>query len=169
MIKIYLYLINLEVSQSIHFNFNRQSTDNLPTDYQKSADMLPTVGRLSAERWLPLWKNCRLTVHQLSANSWQTVGVGELLFTFFFFTIPETLGKLLFTFLNDDTDSCRYTDCLKYGISVCSSLGCTWKRKKLFCRLNQQLAVYPFLDFLVTRPIDRAFVIAAVAFLMNQL
>ena len=64
--EIYLYLINLEVSQSIHYNFNRQSTDNLPTDYQTSADMLPTVGRLSAERWLPLWK-------KLLANSPPTV------------------------------------------------------------------------------------------------
>ena len=53
-IKNYLYLINVEVSRSINFNFNRQSTDKLPTDYQQSADMLPTVGRLSADRSLKL-------------------------------------------------------------------------------------------------------------------
>ena len=43
-IKNYLYLINVEVSRSINFNFNRQSTDSLPTSYQQSADVLPTVG-----------------------------------------------------------------------------------------------------------------------------
>ena len=43
-IKNYLYLINVEVSRSINFNFNRQSTDKLPTDYQQSAAMLSTVG-----------------------------------------------------------------------------------------------------------------------------
>ena len=41
-IKNYLYLINVEVCRSI--NFNRQSTNKLPTDYQQSADMLPTDG-----------------------------------------------------------------------------------------------------------------------------
>ena len=65
-IKNYLYLINVEVSRSINFNFNRQSTDKLPTDYQQSADMLPTVGRLSADRSLKLWK-------KLSADSWPIV------------------------------------------------------------------------------------------------
>ena len=49
-IKNYLHLINVEVSQRINFNFNRQSTDKLPTDYQQSADMLPTVGRQIAKR-----------------------------------------------------------------------------------------------------------------------
>ena len=48
-IKNYLYLTNVEVSWSINFNFNRQSTDKLPTDYQQSADMLPTVGRQIAK------------------------------------------------------------------------------------------------------------------------
>ena len=64
-IKNYLYLINVEVSRSI--NFNRQSTDKLPTDYQQWADMLLTVGRLLADRSLKLWK-------KLSADSWLTVG-----------------------------------------------------------------------------------------------
>ena len=65
----YLNLINVEVSRSINFNFNRQSTDKLPTDYQQSADMLPTVSRLSTDRSLKLWgKNCRLTVGQQSAR-----------------------------------------------------------------------------------------------------
>ena len=50
--------------RSCHHNFNRQSTDNLPTDYQQTPD-----------RSLPLWKN-------LSADSWPTVGGGELFFTF---------------------------------------------------------------------------------------
>ena len=71
-IKNYLYLKNVEVSRSINFNFNRQSTDKLPTDYQQSADMLPTVGCLSTDRSLKLWKksaDSRPTVGQLSANS----------------------------------------------------------------------------------------------------
>ena len=58
-IKNYLYLINVEVSGSINFNFNRQFTDKLPTDYQQSADMLPTVGRQLAKT---MEKNCRPTV-----------------------------------------------------------------------------------------------------------
>ena len=66
-IKNYLYLINVEVSGSINFNFNRQSTDKLPRDYQQSADMLPTVGCLSTDRSLKLWK-------ELSADCWPTVG-----------------------------------------------------------------------------------------------
>ena len=71
----YLNLINVEVSRSINFNFNRQSTDKLPTDYQQSADMLPTVSRLSTDRSLKLWgENCRLTVGQQLANSQPTVG-----------------------------------------------------------------------------------------------
>ena len=37
-----LYLKNVEVSRSINFNFNRQSTDKLPTDYQQSAVCRPT-------------------------------------------------------------------------------------------------------------------------------
>ena len=67
MIKNYLYLKNVEISQSINFNFNRQSTDKLPTDYQQSADMLLTVGRLSTNRLLKLWK-------KLLADCWPTVG-----------------------------------------------------------------------------------------------
>ena len=43
-------------------NFNWQSTNKLPTDYQHSADMLPTVGCLSTDRSLKLWK-------KLSADS----------------------------------------------------------------------------------------------------
>ena len=66
-IKNYLYLKNVEVSRSINFNFNRQPTDKLPTDYQQSADMLPSVGCLSTDRSLKLWK-------KLSADSWPTVG-----------------------------------------------------------------------------------------------
>ena len=52
-IKNYLYLINVEVSRSINFNFNRQSTDKLPTDYQQSADRsLKLWKKLSADsRW----------------------------------------------------------------------------------------------------------------------
>ena len=72
-IKNYLYLINVEVSRSINFNFNQQSTHKLPTGYQQSADMLPTVGRLSADRSLKLWKklsaSCRPTVGRQSADS----------------------------------------------------------------------------------------------------
>ena len=64
-IKNYLYLINVEVSRSINFNFNGQSTDKLPTDYEQSANMLLTVGRLSADRSLKLWKK----LHGLSADS----------------------------------------------------------------------------------------------------
>ena len=41
-IKNYLYLINVEVSRSINrsinFNYNRQSTDKLPTCYRLPAD-----------------------------------------------------------------------------------------------------------------------------------
>ena len=63
--KIYLYLINLEVSITI-------STDSLPTTYQQLTDILPTVDRLLADRWLPLWKklsaNCRLRVGRLSVD-----------------------------------------------------------------------------------------------------
>ena len=74
MIKNYIYLKNVEVSRSINFNSNRQSTDKLSSDYQQSADMLPTVGRLSTDRSLKLWK-------KLSADCRPTVGGGELLFT----------------------------------------------------------------------------------------
>ena len=70
-IKNYLYLINVKVSRSINFNFNRQSTDKLPTDHQWSTDMLLTVGRLSTDRLLKLWKK---TVGQLF-----TVAVVDLL------------------------------------------------------------------------------------------
>ena len=48
-IKNYLYLKKVKVSRSININFKRQSTDKLPTDYQQSADMLPTVGRQIAK------------------------------------------------------------------------------------------------------------------------
>ena len=72
-IKNYLYLKNVELSRSINFNFNRQSTDKLRTDYQQSADMLPTVGGLSTDRSLKLWKNCWPTVGRLLANSRPTV------------------------------------------------------------------------------------------------
>ena len=104
-------------SRSCHHNFNRQSTDNLPTDYQQTADRRPTVGRQSADRSLPLWKNlsadrrptvgrlsavcvptvgrlsavCRPTVGRLSADSWPTVGGGELFFTF---TIKDMLDEM---------------------------------------------------------------------------
>ena len=61
-IKNYSYLINVEVSRRINFNFHRQSTDKLPTDYQQSADMLPTVGRQIA-------KTMEKTVGQQSADS----------------------------------------------------------------------------------------------------
>ena len=66
-IKNYLYLINVKVSRSINFNFNRQSTDKLPTDYQQSADMLPTVGRQIA-------KTMEKTVGRQSTHCWPTVG-----------------------------------------------------------------------------------------------
>ena len=65
-IKNYLYLKNVKVSRSINFNFNRQSTNKLPTDYQQSADMLPTVGRLLTDRSLKPWK-------KLLAHCWPTV------------------------------------------------------------------------------------------------
>ena len=84
-IKNYLYLINVEVSRSINFNFNRQSTDKLPTDYQQSADMLPTVGRQIAKTMEKTVgrqsADSRPTVDQLSPDSWPTVGGGELFFT----------------------------------------------------------------------------------------
>ena len=90
MIKNYLYLKNVEVSRSINFNFNRQSTDKLPTDYQQSADMLPTVGCLSTDRSLKPWKklsaDCWPTVGRLLANCRPTVGGGELFFTI---TLPS--------------------------------------------------------------------------------
>ena len=62
-------------SRSCHHNFNRQSTDNLPTDYQQTAD-----SRLT-DRY-HCGKTCRPTVGRLSADSWPTVGGGELFFTF---------------------------------------------------------------------------------------
>ena len=85
-IKIYLYLINLEVSITI-------STNSLPTTYQQLTDMLPAVGRLmvttmekslgklSTDSWPTVGRllaNCRPTVDRQSTDSrW-----GELFFTF---------------------------------------------------------------------------------------
>ena len=57
-----------------------------PTVYRQLTDRLPTDGQQLADRSLPLWKNLsadrRLTVGRLSADSWPTVGGGELFFTF---------------------------------------------------------------------------------------
>ena len=41
-IKNYLYLINVEVSRSINFNFNRQVTDKLPTVGRHVTNCRPT-------------------------------------------------------------------------------------------------------------------------------
>ena len=73
------FITNLEVVITI-------STDSLPTTYRQITNRRPTVGRQSADRSLPLWKNLsadrRPTVGRLSADSWPTVGGGELFFTF---------------------------------------------------------------------------------------
>ena len=84
------FITNLEVVLTI-------STDSLLTTYRQITNRRPTVGRQSADRSLPLWKNlsadrrptvgrlsanCRPTVGRLSADSWPTVGGGELFFTF---------------------------------------------------------------------------------------
>ena len=62
------FITNLEVVITI-------STNSLPTTYRQITNRRPTVGRQLADRSLPLWKN-------LSADSWPTVGGGELFFTF---------------------------------------------------------------------------------------
>ena len=69
MIKNYLYLKNVEVSRSINFHFNRQSTDKLRTDYQQSADMSPTIGRLSTDRSLKLWPTVGRQSVEVSCSS----------------------------------------------------------------------------------------------------
>ena len=73
------FITNLEVVITI-------STNSLPTTYRQITNRRPTVGRQLADRSLPLWKNLsadrRLTVGRLSADSWPTVGGGELFFTF---------------------------------------------------------------------------------------
>ena len=54
-------------SRSCHHNFNRQSTDNLPTDYQQTADSRPTVGR-------QIVTTVEKLVGRQTADSWPSVG-----------------------------------------------------------------------------------------------
>ena len=78
MIKDYLYLINVELSRSINFNFNRQSTDKLPTSYRQITNSRPTCYRLSADcrptDRKNYGKNCRPVVGRQLADSRPTVG-----------------------------------------------------------------------------------------------
>ena len=69
--------LDLLVCYKIDNSFNQQFTNNLLTDCQQSADILSTVGHLSVDRSLPLWKKLSAdslpTVGQLSVNCQSTV------------------------------------------------------------------------------------------------
>ena len=73
------FITNLEVVITI-------STDSLPTTYRQITNRRPTVGRQIVTTVEKLVGRqlavCRPTVGRLSADSWPTVGGGELFFTF---------------------------------------------------------------------------------------
>ena len=73
------FITNLEVVITI-------STDSLPTTYRQITNRRPTVGRQIVTTVEKLVGRqlavCQSTVGRLSADSWPTVGGGELFFTF---------------------------------------------------------------------------------------
>ena len=73
------FITNLEVVITI-------STDSLPTTYRQITNRRPTVGRQIVTTVEKLVGRqlavCRPSVGRLSADSWPTVGGGELFFTF---------------------------------------------------------------------------------------
>ena len=74
------------IYSKLSLQISKLSSQFQPTVYRQLTDRLPTDGRQSADSRLTdryhCGKTCRPTVGRLLADSWPTVGGGELFFTF---------------------------------------------------------------------------------------